>query len=43
MRNGEIATLGPWVLKSDVPSGWLGELLEEGHSRPSTCSRAAAA
>ena len=32
MRNGETATLGPWVLKSDVPSGWLGELLEEGHS-----------
>jgi hypothetical protein len=32
MRNGETATLGPWVLKSDVPSGWLLELLEEGHS-----------
>jgi len=32
MRNGETATLGPWVLKSDVPPGWLLELLEEGHS-----------
>ena len=32
MRNGETATLGPWVLKRDVPSGWLLELLEEGHS-----------
>jgi hypothetical protein len=32
MRNGETATLGPWVLESDVPSGWLLELLEEGHS-----------
>ena len=32
MRNGETATLGPWVLESDVPSGWLLELMEEGHS-----------
>ena len=32
MRNGETATLGPWVPKSDVPPGWLLELLEEGHS-----------
>src|SRR5262249_7443359 len=32
MRNGETATLGAWVPKSHVPSGWLLELLEEGHS-----------
>jgi hypothetical protein len=31
-RNGDTASLGPWVLTSDVPSGWLLELLEEGHS-----------
>jgi hypothetical protein len=31
-RNGETATLGPWEVKSDVPAGWLLELLEEGHS-----------
>src|SRR6516225_9943161 len=32
MRKGETATLGPWQVTSDVPSGWLLELLEEGHS-----------
>jgi hypothetical protein len=32
MRNGQAATLGPWEVKSDVPLGWLLELLEEGHS-----------
>jgi hypothetical protein len=32
MRKGEIATLGPWQTTSDVPPGWLLELLEEGHS-----------
>jgi hypothetical protein len=31
-RNGETAALGPWEVNSDVPQGWLLELLEEGHS-----------
>ena len=32
MRNGRTATLGPWQVQSDVPPGWLMELLQEGHS-----------
>jgi hypothetical protein len=31
-RNGGTATLGQWEVTGDVPSGWLFELLEEGHS-----------
>ena len=31
MRNGETATLGPWV-PGDVARGWVLELLEEGYS-----------
>jgi hypothetical protein len=31
-RNGETATLGPWEVSSEVPQGWLLELLEDGYS-----------
>jgi hypothetical protein len=31
-RNRGTATIGPWEVKSDVPPGWLLELLEEGYS-----------
>jgi hypothetical protein len=31
-RNGDTAALRPWEVNSDVPQGWLLELLEEGHS-----------
>ena len=31
-RNGGTATLGQWEVTGDIPSGWLFELLQEGHS-----------